>query len=111
MLYDLLIDKIDGMQNEAIQKHLEEKYGIKHSVEYISSLWRKKIPKLIAEEAKKEWITWHYKQIGGKWKRCSRCKKVMPAHNLFFSKNNTSKDGLYSICKCCRNSKNKGGER
>ena len=26
-------------------------FGIKHSLEYISSLWRKKIPKLIASQA------------------------------------------------------------
>jgi hypothetical protein len=106
MYYDLLIYKIDGRQNAEIQAILEADYGIKHSVEYISSLWRKKIPKMIAEKAQQEYLTWYYTtQEYGKWKRCSRCGTIKLAHNKFFSKNNTSKDGLYSVCKCCRNKK------
>lgn len=106
MYYDLLIYKIDGKSNLEIQDLLEIDYGIKHSVEYISSLWRNKIPKLIAEKAKEEYLVWHYteKEVG-KWKRCSRCKCIKLAHNKFFSKNSTSKDGYYSICKTCRNKK------
>lgn len=108
MLYDLVIYKIDGKTNQQIQDLLNRDYGIRHSFEYLSSLWRKKIPKMIAEEARKEWLIWHYTfEVKGKWKRCSRCKEIKPAHNLFFSKNNTSKDGFYSICKECRSQKNK----
>lgn len=100
----LLIYKIDGRQNVEIQALLEEEYGIIYSVEYISSLWRNKIPKMIAETAKEDYLMWHftYKEKG-QWKRCSRCGEVKLANNRFFSKNNTSKDGWYSICKCCRN--------
>ena len=106
MYYDLLIYKIDGKSNLEIQDLLEIDYGIKHSVEYISSLWRNKIPKLIAEKAKEKYLIWHYteKEVG-KWKRCSKCKCIKLAHNKFFSKNSTSKDGFYSICKSCRNKK------
>ena len=106
LYYDLVIYKIDGKQNQEIQELLYEKHGIKHSVEYISSLWRNKIPKLIAEQAQNDWLIWHYTQEEkGKWKKCSRCGQVKLAHNRFFSKNKTSKDGFYSICKCCRNKK------
>ena len=90
-LYMRLIEcKIDGMSNLDIQKTLQMEFGIKHSVEYISSLWRNKIPKLIASVA---------------YKRCSRCGQIKLAHNKYFSKNKTSKDGFYSICKVCRNKK------
>lgn len=107
LYYDLMICKIDGMQNIDIQRELEEKHGIKHSVEYISCLWRNKIPKVIAEKAQEEYLIWYYTNVEkGKWKRCSRCGQVKLANNRFFSKNNTSKDGLYSICKECRNKKN-----
>ena len=106
MFYDLIIYKIDGMTNENIQATLENDYGVRHSVEYISSLWRKKIPKLIAEAAQRDWLEWHFTyEEYGKWKRCSRCGRIKLAHNMFFSKNNTSKDNFYSICKTCRNAK------
>ena len=106
MYYDILIYKIDGMKNVDIQKKIEEDYGIKHTVEYISSLWRKKIPKLIAETAQEEYLTWYYTfKEKGQWKRCSRCGQIKLAHNRFFSKNKTSKDHFYSICKECRNKK------
>ena len=106
LYYDLVIAKIDGKQNIEIQELLYEKHGIKHSVEYISSLWRNKIPKLIAETAANEWLYWHFTiEEKGKWKKCSRCGQIKLANNHFFSKNKTSKDGWYSICKECRNKK------
>lgn len=106
MYYDLVTYKIDGKQNIEIQELLFEKYGIKHSVEYISSLWRNKIPKLIVEQATNDYLMWYYTyQKYGKWKKCSRCGQIKLAHNNFFSKNKTSKDHFYSICKCCRNKK------
>ena len=82
---DILIYKIDGLQNVDIQKKIEEDHGIKYSVEYISSLWRNKIPKLIAETAEKRWLVWHYsEEEPGKWKRCSKCGQIKLAHNKFF---------------------------
>lgn len=111
LYYKLLIYKIDGKQNVEIQDLLEAEFGIKHSVEYISSLWRNKIPKLLAEQEKKDYLIWYYTEVErGNWKKCSRCGEIKLANNKFFSKNKTSKDGFYSICKDCRNNKNKGSE-
>lgn len=97
--------KIDKKQNNEIQEILKNEFGKTYSVEYISSLWRNKIPKLIAEEALKDFLHWQYKQKGYPMKKCSKCGQLKPAHNQFFSKNKTSKDNLYSICKRCRNKK------
>lgn len=104
ILYDLMIYKIDGKTNAEIQSLLLDDYGVKHTVEYISSLWRNKIPKLIAEEASKQYLIWYYTyKEKGHWKKCNRCGQIKLGHNYFFSKNTSSKDGWYSICKECRN--------
>ena len=106
ILYDIMIYKIDGLQNKEIAEKIKNKYNITYSIEYLSSVWRKKIPKIISEKAKEDWIIWHYTiEEKGKWKKCSRCHQVKLAHPYFFTRNKTSKDGWYSICKCCRNKK------
>ena len=108
-LYDRIVEyKIDGLQNIDIQEKIQMEFGIKHSLEYISSLWRNKIPKLIASTAEDQYLDNYYLNIEkGKYKKCSRCGQIKLAHNKYFSKNKTSKDGFYSICKVCRNSKAK----
>lgn len=104
LLYQIMIKKIDGASNIDIQKHLEKECGDTYTVEYISNLWRKKIPRMIAEKAQDELLIWYYTFVeAGKWKKCSRCGEIKLAHNRFYSKNGTSKDGWYSMCKCCRN--------
>ena len=105
--YERLVElKIDGKQNLEIQETLQQEFGIKHSIEYISSLWRNKIPKLIADQAEEDFLDWWYlTQEKGQYKRCTRCGQLKLAHNKYFSKNKTSRDGWYSICKSCRNKK------
>jgi len=54
-IYEKIVEaKIDGKQNTEIQQILDKEFGVTHSLEYISSLWRKKIPKLIASVAEDE---------------------------------------------------------
>lgn len=103
LLYNLLVYKINGLSNQEIQARLEKKYNIKHSTEYISSLWRNKIPKLLSEQNQKDYLIWYYTNVKpGKWKKCNRCGQIKLANHNFFSKNSASKDGWYSICKECR---------
>lgn len=107
MLYDIMLYKIMNMQNKDIQKQLEQDYRRTYSVEYISSLYNNKIPKLIAAECEKEELLYHYTFVEkGNWKKCNRCGQVKLLHPIFFSKNSSSSNnGFYSICKECRNSK------
>lgn len=105
ILQRILEMKIDKVQNNEIRDALKEEFGTTYTPEYISSLWCNKIPNMIATEALEEFIFEQYKQKGYPMKKCTKCGKVKPAHNQFFSKNNTSADGWYSICKRCRNKK------
>ena len=111
--YKTLVDaKIEGLTNTEIQTLLKEKHDVYHTVEYISALWRNKIPKILSEKAKTDYLIWHFTEVEyGTWKRCSKCGEVKLAHNRFFSKNNTSKDGFYSICKECRNKRTKENKK
>ena len=98
--------KIDGCTNLQIQEELQKTLGLKPTQEYISTLWRNRIPKYIADHHAKLHVIWLYKYTGQTaWKRCSRCHQYKPALPYFFSKNKTSKDGYYSLCKDCRNKK------
>lgn len=106
MYLDIVKMKTNNKSNLDIQKMLKEKYGVDHTVQHISSLWRNKIPKLIAEQEQNDFLIWYYStQEEGKWKRCSCCHQRKLASPRFFSKNKTSKDGFYSLCKICRNKK------
>lgn len=111
-VYEAIVTyKIDGIKNVDIAERIQIEYGIKHTPEYISVLWRKKIPKLIADAAQRQWLDWYYLNIKkGKYKKCNRCGQIKLAHNKYFSKNKISRDGWYSICKECRNKKNKEKE-
>lgn len=108
-LYEkIIVYKVDGLKLTEISKRLEEEFGIKHTIEYISTLWRNKIPKMIASVAEDQWLEWYYtNEEKGKWKKCSRCGQIKLANNKNFSKNKTSLDSFYSICKKCRNAKTK----
>jgi hypothetical protein len=110
--YELIVQlKIDGRTNAEIKKELQLQLGLNHTTEYISTLWRNRIPKYIADFASKEHLVWWYSSVKqGQWKKCSCCKEFKLASPFFFSRNKSSKDGYYSICKCCRNKKIKKGE-
>lgn len=112
VLYDLLIWEIDGMTGAEIVRQMERKYGVVHSEQYFSTLWCKRIPKMVAETAQKKWLIWYYTfqhPEEAQWKICKTCGKKKLAHPLFFHKN-TSKDGFYSKCRDCRSKKGGNGE-
>ena len=106
-VFERLVElKIDGLTNIAIQQKLQLEFGLSYSNEYISSLWRNKIPELIASAAEDELLNWYFLNVRkGHYKKCSRCGKIKLAVKKYFSKNTGSADGWYSICKECRKKK------
>ena len=106
---DIVKMKLAGASHNDIRLMLKEKYNQEHTVQFVSSLWCLKIPKVIAEYEQKQFLIWYYNENNLPLKRCSCCKERKPANHHFFSRNKTSKDGFYSQCKQCRqkNLKNK----
>lgn len=105
-LRDIVICKIDGDSNADIRNLLKQKYDVTYSAEYISSLWRHRIPNLLSKHAQDLWVDWHFlMEEKGVYKRCSKCGQNKLALPRYFTRNKTSKDGFYSICKECRNKK------
>jgi len=83
-------------------------HGVVHSEQYYSTLWRKNLPNLLAKQARKEWVIWHYTQEEyGLWKKCSKCGQRKVANPLFFDRSPVSKDGYYPQCKECRSTRKK----
>ena len=103
-LYERIVEyKIDGLTSNQIQKKIEEEFNIHYTIEYISALWTKKIPKMIAAKAEEEIIQFYYLNVKkGKYKYCKRCGTTKLMHPIYFAKNKPAKDGYYSICKECR---------
>lgn len=105
LLY-ILQQKIIGTNNEAIREGLLKNYNVEHTEEYISSLYRNKIPNCIANLARVKWIDFMFlENFKGEYKKCSRCKEIKLANNNNYSINRTSSSQFYSICKKCRNKK------
>ena len=107
LFLDLLVLKIRKTPGGEIVQFLKDKYGETHSEQYYSSLWVNRIPKIIAQRAREEYVINYYtykEPMGSRWKVCGKCGRELPAHPYFFSPNST-KDGFYSICKECRRDK------
>lgn len=105
LLY-ILEKKIDGIGNAEIKEGLSKYFGVEHTQEYISSLYRNKIPSAISKLATDRWLDDVYmNRLKGTYKRCSRCGEIKLANNRNFSINRTSSSKFYSICKKCRNKK------
>lgn len=102
----ILEGKMYGLTNLEIREGLITLFGVDHTEEYISSLYRNKIPQTIVNKATEKWIDNIFmNKIKGRYKRCSRCKEIKLANNKNFSINKTSSSQFYSICKLCRNKK------
>lgn len=94
----ILQKKIEGVGNLEIKEGLLSHFNVDHTQEYISSLYRNKIPQSIAKLATERWIDNIYmNKIKGNYKRCSRCKEIKLANNRNFSINKTSSSQFYSI--------------
>lgn len=102
-IYESIVTlKIDGVSNKEISDYISDTYKKRYTPAYISTIWRKKIPQIIALAAVREYTTLAFKHYHLPFKKCGRCHQLKPASPLFFTHNSSSKDTFYSICKNCR---------
>lgn len=101
--------KMAGCQCKEIADEVNAAFGFKYSPEYVSSVWRNKMPQALISIEEDRYLDWYYlTQEKGYFKKCNKCGRIKLAHKKYFSSNKNSGDGFYSICKECR--KKKGGK-
>lgn len=88
-----------GFAYEDIMEEMRAAYGMEYSPNYLVSIVNTEVPNKIAKVAKM--IRMEQDTPPEQRKICIHCGNSLPAHPLFFSRNNTHKDGLSNTCKSC----------
>ena len=89
------------IQNEIIKEQLEKDFGLTHSANYISTIWKQKICKEIAEAAQLHYDYYLNRNKPFAWKKCNQCGKIKLKDTREFMRKSRSSDGLASRCKEC----------
>ena len=88
-----------GMAYEDILEEMRAKYAIEYSPNYLVTIVNTEVPNKIAKVAKM--MRLEQETPPDQCKTCIHCGRTLPMHPLFFSRNNTHKDGLSNTCKQC----------
>ena len=90
-----------------IQKELKEKFNINHSPNYISTIYKQKICKEIANAATLHYDMYMERDVPSSWKKCSRCGELKFLDSRVFMRKTRSSDGYNNKCKKCCNEERK----
>ena len=88
-----------GLQYDEILEEMRAKYATEYSLNYLASVIGIEIPNRIAKIAKINRMEIETPQ--NQKKKCIHCGRMFPIDPLFFSRNNSHKDGLSNTCKAC----------
>ena len=88
-----------GLAYDDILEEMRAKYASEYSPNYLVSVISTEIPNKIAKTAKMMRV--QHETPPEMRKNCIHCGKLLPMHPLFFSRNNSHKDGLSNTCKEC----------
>lgn len=103
----ILEGKKKGKSNKEIQAELQDKLGIFHQVNYISTIYLKIINKII-ESVELNYDEWLAKDYGKAWKKCPYCGKFWLRDPRRFVRKSKAPDGLTNRCKVCDRQKRRG---
>lgn len=93
--------KKQKIQNEVIRKKLNEEFGLTHSANYISTIWKQKICGDIAAAAQLHFDYYLNREKPFQWKKCTQCGKIKLKDTREFMRKSRSSDGLANRCKEC----------
>lgn len=99
--------KKQRLLNRDICKQLQEKLGIYHQENYVSTIWNK-VCGLIAEAAELNYDEWCCKDYKPAWKKCSCCGEILLRDPRNFVRKSKAQDGLTNRCKKCDQRKRRG---
>jgi RNase P subunit RPR2 len=88
-----------GLAYEDILEEMRAHYAVEYSPNYLVSVVSTEIPNKIAKTAKM--LRMENETPEDQRKTCIHCKRSLPANPLFYSRNNSHKDGLSNTCKDC----------
>ena len=91
-----------------IKEELLETFGVTHSPNYISTIYKQKICKEISEAAKLHFDMYMERDVPSSWKKCSQCGETKLLDSRVFMRKSKSSDGYNSKCKkCCKKNREK----
>lgn len=99
--------KINKVKNENIVSALKEKYGRTYGINYISTIFRRKICAKIAAAAQSHLEVISELFYPENWKKCTNCGRTLLINESNFMHKYKSKDGFASQCKICDKEKRK----
>lgn len=88
-----------GVPYDEILEEMRAKYAMEYSPNYLVAIVSTEVPNRIAKVAKM--LRLENETPMDKRKTCIHCHRKLPADPLFFSRNNSHKDGLSNTCKQC----------
>ena len=97
----ILIRKIDKATNDKIGLELKELFGKSYDGNYISRIWKHEICVKIADEAMELKMEYDFRNVPGKWRKCSKCGEKLFKTDKYFSTNKRITGGLELYCKKC----------
>lgn len=89
------------MRNEEIRVKLNNKFGLTHTANYISTIWKQNICGDIADAAILHYDYYLNRDNQFVWKRCNKCGEIKLKDTREFVRKTRSSDGLSGRCKKC----------
>lgn len=93
--------KINKVSNQTICDILNKEFNVTHSANYISTIYKQKICKKIADAAILHYDYYLNREVATAWKKCSKCGKYKLRDTREYMRRKRSSDGLSSCCKQC----------